>query len=363
MKILAVAFCPPIGAIVDSFVQLVVDLSLQAEVSVLCPQNVVLIGGNFQKVYQIDYSSDRPFAFLSTRTWLILQEILKAKFDVVFFFSQHILNVPVALIGKHCSQVMWWHEPIKRGRTTFLKYLLYIPHDYILTHQARKIIVACEAMRSLVPHHLADKLSTVSLPLLGESAHEELPTQIVAGSDLLFFGNIEAYKGLDVLAAALKQLYTQGKFFTLTVIGRGNIDQHCPLLRELAIAYPQQIKIKNNYEPYSSIIAAIKACKVVVLPYLTATGTNTIQLTYHYSKPAIATATGCFQNYIVDGETGLLVPPGDALALAQAIMKMLAVPDTAQYMGKQAYKYFGEHFQLSLITSQLLEVFRQAIQE
>ena len=166
-----------------------------------------------------------------------------------------------------------------------------------------------------------------------------------------------------MLAAALQQLYLQGQFVSLTVIGRGNLDKHCPLLQELATAYPQQIKIKNNYEPYNIIIASIKASKVVVLPYLTATGTNTIPLTYRYSKPAIATATGCFQNYIVDGETGLLVPPGDVLALAQAIIKMLAVPDTAQYMGKQAYKYFCDHFQQSLITSQLLEVFRLAIQE
>jgi glycosyltransferase involved in cell wall biosynthesis len=364
VNILAIAFCPPTGAIVDHFVQIAIHLSQQVKVSILCPKNLNLEDGNFQKIYYIDYAKERPFCFLSSGNFRLLQEISQTKFDVIFFFSQHILNVPVALLMKHGSQVMWWHEPIKRGRTTFFKHLLYIPHDYILTHKARKIIIACEAMQSLVPSRLINKLSIVNLPLIEIATNKILKSEAVTTvSDLVFFGNIEIYKGLDVLAAALQSLYLQGYFISLKVIGRGNLSQHCPFLLKLASAYPQQITINNNYEPYSIIVASIKGCKAVVLPYLTATGTTTVQLANYYSKPTIASATGCFQNYIVDRETGFLVPPGDVSALAQAIIDLLTVPETAELMGKQAYQYCCEHFHQSSITSRLLEVFRSANQK
>ena len=54
-------------------------------------------------------------------------------------------------------------------------------------------------------------------------------------------------------------------------------------------------------------------------------------------KPVVATDAGGPREIVVAGETGLLVPAGDAAAMAAAIVFLLRSPDTAQEMGRRGY--------------------------
>jgi glycosyltransferase involved in cell wall biosynthesis len=62
------------------------------------------------------------------------------------------------------------------------------------------------------------------------------------------------------------------------------------------------------------------------------------------SKPVIATKGGGVPEIVVDGVTGLLVPMGDAPAMADAICKMLGDPALAHRMGAEGFKRVQEHF-------------------
>jgi len=55
------------------------------------------------------------------------------------------------------------------------------------------------------------------------------------------------------------------------------------------------------------------------------------------ARPVVATATGGLRDTVLDGETGLLVPPGDSLALAEAIRAILTQPKRAQDMGARGF--------------------------
>ena len=52
-----------------------------------------------------------------------------------------------------------------------------------------------------------------------------------------------------------------------------------------------------------------------------------------HGRPVVATAVGGLPDMVVDGETGLLVPPGDAPALRAAIDRLLADPDLRRRLG------------------------------
>ena len=52
--------------------------------------------------------------------------------------------------------------------------------------------------------------------------------------------------------------------------------------------------------------------------------------------PSVATATGGIPDAIVDGQTGLLVPPGDTAALQSAVLRLLQDDDLRQRLGQQA---------------------------
>lgn len=64
-------------------------------------------------------------------------------------------------------------------------------------------------------------------------------------------------------------------------------------------------------------------------------------------RPSVATAVGGNPEVITDGQTGLLVPPGDVHALAVAMASLIQDPFTAEEMGRKARVRFQERFTLS----------------
>ena len=60
--------------------------------------------------------------------------------------------------------------------------------------------------------------------------------------------------------------------------------------------------------------------------------------------PVVATAVGSMDEIVDEGRTGRLTPPGDAAALAHALLALLADPDTAREMGRQAARRARERF-------------------
>src|SRR5439155_1715916 len=53
--------------------------------------------------------------------------------------------------------------------------------------------------------------------------------------------------------------------------------------------------------------------------------------------PVVASATGGLSEVVLDGETGVLVPPGDVRALAEAVGGLLASPERLRAMGRRAH--------------------------
>ena len=139
-----------------------------------------------------------------------------------------------------------------------------------------------------------------------------------ASVELLFFGAIRHYKGVDILIRALAKI--RDVSWHLSIVGESwwkegeNISK---LLDELALR--QNVETVFRYVTDREAANYFARADAVVLPYRSATGTGVIAAAYHYKKPVIASRVGGLPDITVEGMNALLVPKEDPQQLASAI--------------------------------------------
>jgi glycogen synthase len=79
--------------------------------------------------------------------------------------------------------------------------------------------------------------------------------------------------------------------------------------------------------------------------------------------PVVASAVGGILEVVEDGKTGLLVPPAQPAALAQAITRVLDNPDLARDMGKAGRRRVEEKFSWASVAERTEQVYADAIAE
>jgi len=77
--------------------------------------------------------------------------------------------------------------------------------------------------------------------------------------------------------------------------------------------------------------------------------------------PIIATPVGGIPEVIRDGETGLLVPPNDHKALAEAILKLRQDEALRTKLGEQAQKWVQEHHEVRRLPERVIQVYNRVM--
>lgn len=77
--------------------------------------------------------------------------------------------------------------------------------------------------------------------------------------------------------------------------------------------------------------------------------------------PVVATTAGAFPEFIEDGRTGILVPPGDPAALAAAIRALLTDPERCERMGAAASEHIRTNFTWTRTAHRTLEVYDEVL--
>jgi glycosyltransferase involved in cell wall biosynthesis len=180
-----------------------------------------------------------------------------------------------------------------------------------------------ECLLELLPDAMVEQVEHPSYDLFpGEqfdrvAARQQL--QLV-GNVALFFGFVRPYKGLDILLDALPATLEQIDLQVLIVgeFWRG-ADHYRQSLERLGVG--DHVHIVDAYVPHDEVARWFAATDVVLLPYLEATGSGVLKLAYGCGRCAIGSKVGSLGEAIIDGESGLLVPPGDAGALAEALIR------------------------------------------
>ncbi len=165
---------------------------------------------------------------------------------------------------------------------------------------------------------------------------------VYGGSEprLLCIGRLIPIKGHLVLLRAVAQARARVPGLVLDVAGRGPLE---PALK----AYARELGIEGAVRFLgfvSPVQAAIEEAAVVVVPSL-GEGFGMVALeAMERARPVIASTVGGLPEIVADGETGLVVPPADAEALAEAIVALAGDLPRAAEMGRAARTRALEEF-------------------
>jgi glycosyltransferase involved in cell wall biosynthesis len=155
-----------------------------------------------------------------------------------------------------------------------------------------------------------------------------------------FAANVRPRKGLPVLLEAAKYLPAEANIHIL-LMGSGTDGE---AVKDKAVATGHGTNI-HCLGFRKDVIELISSCDATVLPTLKREGfSRSIVESMALEIPVIASDTGGNAELVKNGETGLVVPPGDPQALANAISTMANDRQGVAEMGKRSRVRIKEYF-------------------
>ncbi len=141
-----------------------------------------------------------------------------------------------------------------------------------------------------------------------------------ANVELLFFGIIRDYKGLDILLEALTQMPADLNYH-LSIVGEcwGDINQYKKQAQEFGLS--ENVEFVHRYVSDQEAAEYFHRADAVVLPYRSMTGTGVIPLAYHYKKPVIATNLPAFHEVIEQAKTGVIANGVSVSSVAESLIE------------------------------------------
>jgi len=154
------------------------------------------------------------------------------------------------------------------------------------------------------------------------------------GKVILIFGHMGPHKGLPLMFEAFEKIRKEKSNIKLVVAG-SNHPNFPNYLEDFVKAHVPNVEF-SGYVPQKKLGSVFRIADVVVLPYNAAPGTSGVfHLACGYGRPIVASDLPEIRELVNDGASAILVPPNDADALKNAILKVLFNKEVALKMSEQ----------------------------
>ena len=166
-------------------------------------------------------------------------------------------------------------------------------------------------------------------------------------------------KGVDVLIRAIDRLHAQqpSRDIHLIVVGNGQAEAG---LRRQAAGVRAPIHWLGSRDDVHRWMAA---SDVIVMPSRGECFGRVTLEAMSLGRPLVASRVGGLQDAVVDGETGLLVPVGDAHALAEALASLARDPERLKRMGEAARARFESHYTITHMATSWRRAWERAVSD
>ncbi len=299
-----------------------------------------------------------PFFFRS-----LLRKISETNADVIHIVVEYRFLFPYALWLKRKYPIaVTIHDPValssRRSRiANVLVGLIQYVNNRLLTMISNKVIIHGENVRgcrliSKLPDH---KVEIISHGEFGFFARASEVIETVPGT-VLFFGRIVPYKGIEYLIQAGKLVAQKVADVNITIAGEGDWANY-----EKLIGGDNHFTIHNRFIPDDEVARLFNKAFLIVLPYTSGSQSGVISIAAAFKKPVIVTDVGNLAEMVENEKTGLVIPPKDANALAEAMIRLLGDDKLRRQMGDNAYSLVKGKYSWDAVAKRTLEVYEGAI--
>jgi len=273
--------------------------------------------------------------------------------DIVHFQWLTVQQLDVHLLPRVHPLVLTAHDVLPReprpGQRAAQR-RLYERVDAVVVHsqagaQRLDALGIPSARVHVIPHgaftHLA---AQPQQPLPPELAAVERPV-------VLFFGLLRPYKGLDVLLEAWRGIDDA----ELWIVGRPRMD-----LDALRAQAPPGVRFVPRFVTDEELAAFFRRADLAVLPYRQIDQSGVLFSALAFGTPLVLTDVGGFGEVAATGAAEL-VPPGDAAALHDALVRVLADPARRERMMAAARKAAATTYSWDAIAQRTLALYEELL--
>ncbi len=205
-----------------------------------------------------------------------------------------------------------------------------IVHDSAARSRIRAAYPGAVRRLAVIPH--GNYLGFRQLAAATPGATAEPPAAGGGQARILFHG-VKRNKGLEVFVQALGLLAREGVKIRPRVVGPvapGDED----LLALLADI--EGLERRPGYLPAAALAAEYAGADIVVFPYLRGTTSGAVHVAMAFERACVVSDLPCFRGVLEGEREALFVPPGDPVALAAAIHRLVADPALRRRLGRAA---------------------------
>jgi glycosyltransferase involved in cell wall biosynthesis len=183
----------------------------------------------------------------------------------------------------------------------------------------------------------------------------------VAAGDFLVgnVGRLAPQKGQRHLIGAMPMLLARVPSAHALIAGGGDLEDY---LRDLAdeVGVAERVHVLG---PRRDVPALMHAIDAFVMPSIWEGFGLVLLEAMAAARPIVASRVATIPEVVVDGETGLLVPPGDAAALAEALARLAASSDLRRELGERGRERLSREFSVEKMVGDTELLYRELVEE
>lgn len=302
----------------------------------------------------------------------------KQRFDVIFVYapSPIIQAIPAVWLAfiKRAKLVTWvqdlWPQSLEatgfvRNRRVLAMVAVLVRWIYrhcdLLLVQSQAFIPPVKAMAGIIPvqyHPNPGELAFDQTQPLGPPALVLEP-----GFNVVFAGNLGTVQALDTVLDAAELLRPHADV-RMVLVGSGSRSEW--LQQEVVRRQLGNVQLAGRFAPEAmpGILAQASALLVSLArsPIMSQTVPSKVQAYLAAGKPIIASLDGEGARVVGESGAGVSCPAEDAVALAQAVLRLRDMPsDELQRMGEAGLIYYKQHFDPAVLAARLAQHFSKVL--